>query len=266
MRGRAILFILTVLLIGSSCVTNKKYLYLQTEEELDTEWPTDSVLRVYPQTFEEYLLQPGDVVRVQIESLTPEEYDIFATTGANQQNMAGAGGQGGAMALMGHLIDDEGNVDFPAIGKVGLEGLTIFEAEEKLELLAAEYLENPVLSVRMVNFRFTVLGEVGQQSVITTFNHKVSMVEAIGLAGGLGELADRSEIKVIRQKNGIASIHYINMLEEQTLSSPFYYVQANDIIVVPPLNQRPFRNYFGSNLSIFVSSLSTLLLILNLFR
>ena len=89
-------------------------------------------------------------------------------------------------------------------------------------------------------------------------------MEAIGLAGGLGELADLQNVKVVRQLENVASIHYINLLDEDFITSPFYYVHPNDVIIVPPLKQRPFRNYFGENLALIVSSLSLLLLVVGL--
>ena len=90
------------------------------------------------------------------------------------------------------------------------------------------------------------------------------MSEAIGLAGGFGELADRSTIKVIRQNGTGTDIYYVNLLDEQFLESKYYYVQQNDVIVVPPLKQRTFRQYFISNIGIVTTTISFVVLILTL--
>lgn len=248
-----------------SCVSNKKILYLQEETDLYGPAPKDSVLRSYEIGSYNYLLQHEDVLSIQISTLTPPEYDFFSQGLPQGQQMNVGGMRGGGGAMFGYLIDKNGEIEFPVVGKVKFAGLTIYEAESMVQEMASEYLEEPVVKVRLLNFRFTVIGETRSRGeAINTFNNRLSMMEAIGLAGGLGELADLRNVKIVRQHENIAKVHYVNLLEEQFIESPFYYVHPNDIIVVPPLKQRPFRNYFGENLGLIVSSLSLLILVLNL--
>jgi polysaccharide biosynthesis/export protein len=105
----------------------------------------------------------------------------------------------------------------------------------------------------------------GEKTVISSTT-RLTMMEAIGQAGGLGELADRSRVKVVRQNGDRAEIFYVNLLEEDYLESPYYYVQQNDVIIVPPLKQRTFRQYFTSNLAIVTTTISFVLLIYTLTR
>ncbi len=135
----------------------------------------------------QYKLQHEDAVNVQIKSLTPKEYDFFSLA-LPTNNINVGGNQGGS--LFGYLIDESGNIEFPVVGKVKLGGLTLFEAERKIQKLAEEYLEEPVVRIRLVNYRFTVLGEVTNEKTVNTYNNRISILEAIGLAGGLRELAD----------------------------------------------------------------------------
>jgi len=222
----------------------------------------DSVIRQYNIRQYEYRIQAQDVLSVKVESLTKQEYDIFAYSSSQETNTAAIANDAGA--LFGELVDEEGNINYPVIGKIHVEGLTVFEIQDKIQEIAKEYLEDPVVKVRMLNFRFTVLGEVNREGSITTYNNRVSIMEAIGLSGGLSDLADRSSVKLVRQRGPDIEVQYINLLDENFINSPYYYIHQNDIIIVPPLKQRPFRKYFGENVSLFISSLSMLLLIVNL--
>lgn len=97
-------------------------------------------------------------------------------------------------------------------------------------------------------------------------NTRVTLAEAIALAGGLTDLADRSAIKVIRQKGNQAEVFYMNLLDESVINSDRFYVQQNDLIIVPPLRQRPIRRYWSENLALFVSTLTVILLLINLTK
>lgn len=256
--------ILLLVPIIFSCVSNKKILYLQSEDtDLYGPGSPDTVLRSHDILPFEYKLQHEDVLSIEISSLTPEEYDFFSQGLPQNQTMVSSTMGGGA--LYGYLIDKNGEIEFPVVGKVKFAGLNIYEAEEKVKAIAEEYLEEPVVKVRLLNFRFTVVGEITSRGrTINTYNNRMSMMEAIGMAGGMGELADLQNVKIVRQVENNASVTYVNLLDEKFIESPYYYVHPNDIIVVPPLKQRPFRMYFGQNLALIISSLSLLLLVVGL--
>lgn len=220
----------------------------------------DSVLRTYSTIDFNYKIQPHDALFVRFESATDKQFDFLSSDQANLVNVAQAAN------LASELVDENGEIRFPVIGKVKVSGLTIFEIEQKLQGLADQYLEEVKVRARLVNFRFTVLGEVFREGQATTLNNRVTMTEAIALAGGLGELADRSNIKLLRQNGNNVEVSYIDLLDENFIDSPYFYVHQNDVLIVPALNQRPFRKYFGQNLSLFISSLSLLLLVINLSR
>ncbi len=248
-----------------SCVPNKKSLMLQNQDtDLYGPAPKDTLLRTHDIIPDDYKLQHEDVVSIQISSLTPKEYDFFSQGLPQNQINIGGTRQGGG-ALYGYLIDANGEVEFPVVGKVKLGGFTVYEAEEKIRTIAEEYLEEPVVRVRLLNFRFVVIGEVSGRAVtLNTYNNRMSMMEAIGLAKGLSEMADMSNVKIVRQEENIAKVYYVNLLDEKFIQSPLYYVHPNDVIIVPPLKQKPFRNYFEQNLALILSSLSLLAVVLNL--
>ncbi len=242
----------------SACVPNRKILYLQKDDVNKKNLPKDTVLRTYPLQIREYVIQPLDLLSIRIESLTEEDFDFFSRLYPSTQ------GGGGNQLQNAFLLDNNGEIEFPVVGKIKLAGLTVFQAQDKLQEAFSPYLKNPVARIRLLNFRFTVLGEVGGEKQVVSTNTRVTLMEAIALAGGLSELADRENIKIVRQNGDQAEIFYVNLLEEELLASDYYYIQQNDIIVVPPLRQRPFRRYWGTNISIFVSSVSVILFIMNL--
>ncbi|MEQ9168363.1 MAG: polysaccharide biosynthesis/export family protein [Fulvivirga sp.] len=255
---RILIFSVFFVLLFSSCVPNKKLVYLQKGNELKQSFPKDSVIRIYNLSDYEYRLQPEDILSIRFQTLTEDEYNIFL----NQQ--AGIGANGQNITLGGYLVDREGYIRFPEIGEIKVSGLTIHELEDKLENLARNYVEQPVVKIFLLNYRVTILGEVNGEGTITTNNNRLTIMEAIASAGGLSELADRSKVKIIRQQNGQSSIFYINLLQEELMQRSSFFTHQNDIIIVPPLKQRPFRKYFGPNLGLFVSTVSVLLLAINL--
>lgn len=258
---RFLLFFLGVVVFMSSCISNKKVVFLQKNDVNVKGLKKDTVLRTYALDTFNYRIQPNDIISVKFESLTPKEYDFFSSGNVQQTNIIGSNA-----LLFGEIVDENGEVNFPVIGKVKVMGLTIFAIQDKLQVMANQYLESPVVKVRLLNYRVTVLGEVLKEGSITLANNRTSLLEVIGLVGGLGELADRSNIKLIRQKGNTTEVQYINLLDERFIESPYYYVNQNDILIVPPLKQRPFRKYFGQNLALAVSTLTLLLFAINLSR
>ena len=246
-----------------SCVPNRKVVYLQKDDVNKKDLPKDSVVRRHDMRIKDYVIQPLDLLSIRVESLTEEDYDFFSKLYPQTQ---GGGGNIGGQLLTGFLVDNNGEIEFPVVGKVRMAGMSVFQAQDKLQEVLGPFLRDPVARVRLLNFRFTVLGEVNNESQVVSMNTRVTLMEAIGLAGGLSELADRENVKIVRQHGNESEIFYVNLLEEDLLSSDYYYVQQNDIIVVPPLRQRPFRNYWSQNIALFVSTVSVVLLVINLIN
>jgi len=238
-------------ILMASCVTNKKYVYLQKDDVNVKDLPKDSIVRSYDIQNYEYKIQPEDNISVRFESLTPQEYDIFNRNMMQQQNLT----QGNSI-MIGELVDPRGEITYPVIGNVKVAGLTVFQAQTMLQKLADQYLKSPVVKVRLINFRFTILGEAKNEGTVVLGNNRVNFIEAIGWAGGLTDLADKRNLKLIRHIDGKAQVRYLNVLDENFINSPEYFVHQNDIIIVPALKQRPYQSYFGKNLSLVISTIS----------
>jgi len=253
------------LLIFSACVPARKLVYLQKEDELKKrkEIPRDTVLRTHQLNIVEYKIQPLDLLSIQFETLS-EDNDAFDFL-AKLNPQARVSGNANAAAVSGILVDKEGDIEYPVLGKIKVAGLTLFQARDSLRVVAAKYVADVIVRVRMLNFRFTVLGEVNDEQTVVSTNTRLTMSEAIGLAGGLGELADRTLVKVIRQKGDSTDIYYLNLLQEELIESPHYYVQQNDIIIVPPLKQRTFRRYWVANIGIITATVSFAALMVAIF-
>ncbi|GCC50619.1 polysaccharide export protein [Chryseotalea sanaruensis] len=256
-----ILVLFASLAFLGSCVPNRKYVYLQKNDVNSKVLPKDTVVREYSYEDFAYKIQPEDILSVRFESLTPQQYDFFT----KDIQLAGQSlSQQANPLLIGELVDNEGMVPFPVVGKVKVAGLTIYEAQDTLQKIANQYLQNPIVKVRLINFRITFLGEVNREGTITLSNNRVSLMEAIGLAGGLTDLADKKNIKLIRIRNGQTDVQYIDLLDEDFMQSPNFFINQNDLIIVPALRQRPYRKYVGQNVSLAISALTLVVLTINL--
>ncbi len=260
---KSIFWLVMLVLVLGACVPNRKYVLLQKNDVNKKDLPKDTILRSYNLQLSNYRIQPQDLLSINVETLTPDEFNFIKEL--NPVSGGNVGGNSGAgMALRGYLVDNNGEVSFPVIGNVKFAGLSVFEAEEKLKSVLTNYLRDPIVRIRLLNFRFTFVGELNTQ--VTSFNPRISMVEAIALAGGLPEMAERENIKIIRQRGDQADVLYVNLLDENFVHSPYFYLQQNDIIVVSALKQRPFRVYWTENISIFLSTLSVVLLMITLIQ
>jgi polysaccharide export outer membrane protein len=227
--------------------------------------PKDSIVRSYAIDTFVYKIQPNDIVSVRFESLTPKEFDFFNSAGVQAQMMLG-GGMAGTL-LLGELVDEHGEIPIPMIGKFKIQGLTVFEAQQALHDIGLKFgLKSLIVRVRLLNYRFTLLGEVNKEGTTFFSTNRVSMLEAIGLSGGFGELADRSKVKLIRQIGNRTEVVYLNLLDENFFKSPYYYTYQNDVLIVPALKQRSYRKYFGQNLAVFISTVSVLVLTFSLIK
>jgi len=241
---------LGVLLALASCVPNKKIVYLQdVNEKLDT---------LYPVQPNNYRLQKGDIIGIDVKlaSDNPILQNIFQQA---QNNAAQAGVQGGGdfYYLTGFTLDDSGYVSLPIIGKVLLEGRNIFEANAIIQSTFDQYLSNVYTIVRLGGLRYSVLGEVKRPGKFMVLQNRMTIFEALANAGDLTELAKRDEVTIMRQYPDGTRIHKVNLLDEQVISSPYYYIQPNDVIYIEPLKIRALGT--GANAMQSLQAVATVL-------
>jgi len=232
------------------CVPNKKIVYLQ-----DLNGAMDTL---YPVSLSNYRLQKGDIIGIDVKLATdnPILQNIFQQT---QTAAAQAGVQGGGdfYYLTGFTVDDSGYVSLPIIGKILLEGKNIFQANETVQKTFKEYLSNVYTVVRLGGLRYSVLGEVRRPGKFMVLQNRMTIFEAIANAGDLTEVARRDDISIMRQYPDGTKIHKVNLLDEAIISSPYYYIQPNDVIYVEPLKIRALGT--GANALQSLQAIATLL-------
>lgn len=211
--------IVVTLLILSACVGRKDIAYFQNAKDFETIVDTD--------TFKAKL-KIGDVLTIYVSTLDPtvaQPYNILARTGGEN------GGE-----LLDFLVDNDGNIDYPVLGKIKLAGLTIEEAKQliKSKFSEGQLLKNPVIIIRLLNFRVTVAGEVRTPGVYPVTGERVTILEALGMAGDLTIKGRRDNVLVIRDFNGSKTYTRIDLTSKEVFNSPVYYLTQNDYIYVEP--------------------------------
>ena len=265
-QPRSLILVFTVAGLLASCVPNRKITLLQSTETGDRHELRAN--RLYTRTYEtgisNYLLNPNDLLDIKISTMTPSAFNPF--NDADRSLVPGmVYGQSGTLVQpQGYYIDTDGYLELPILGRLPLAGLTISQAEDSIAVVVKKYLEKPVVRLKLLNFRFSILGEVETESTQYAGDNNLTLLQALSMAGGASEFGDLSKIKIVRQTGDKTYVFYVDLLTEDYLSSPFYYVQPNDVIVVPPLKQRSFLKYMNPNISLLATTVSLIVTVLTL--
>jgi len=211
---------------------------------------------------EEHRVETDDVLDIRVGGANEEaaaRFNIYTAAG-NSAN-AGVSATGGG----GYLVDAKGEIDFPYLGKIKVGGLTKDQVKDKItkEITTKDLLKNALVSVRLVNFRFTVLGEVKTAGTFTVNNEKVTILDALGYAGDMTVYAKRNTVRVIRDSAGSREIGMVNFNEQTVFTSPYYYLHRNDVVYVEPAKNRVKIDDTGRLLGILGSITSIVALILS---
>lgn len=202
------------------------------------------------------ILRKDDLLLITVMGIDEQSTRPFnlPQTGMNQ-NIGGY--TQGAPSPPGYLIDSEGNIDFPVIGKLKISGISRFEAITLIKEKLKPYLNNPTVLIRILNFKVTVLGEVKNPGTFTIPNERITLPEALGIAGDLQITGIRKNITVIRDTDGKKSEYHVNLTTKELFSSPVYYLQQNDVIYVQPNRAKINSSVVNtSNVSLVISIIS----------
>ncbi|MCX6266763.1 MAG: polysaccharide biosynthesis/export family protein [Bacteroidetes bacterium] len=254
----ALVFLFIAVLL-SSCVPQKKIKYLQREQEKDTV----SFFHVNKR-YSDYKIQVNDNLYIRVYALDEKAFMFFNKQSAS--NSYNDFANDASIYLNSYDVNSEGYIDFPVVGKVYVKDLNVFQIREVLQKMIGEYLKETTVVVKTVNFKITMVGEVNRPGQFTIYKDDINVFEAISMAGDLSEFANRSKVALVRQSNGGSQVYYLDLNSDKILSSPYYYLQPNDIIYVSPLGYK--RWGMGSTFpwALVLGSITTTLLIINYIK
>ncbi|HHJ10660.1 MAG TPA: polysaccharide export protein [Bacteroidetes bacterium] len=252
-RTSCILFIFASLIILSvSCVTKKELVYVQPKDRKQ-----DQPEAFHMKIAEVNLIQPGDELYIRVTSF--DETLNFFNVGRDQFYARED------VTLISYTVNEEGYVKLPYIGKVLLLNKTLEEASDILEERLQGYLNQPEVSIKFVNKKVTVLGEVNNPGIYTFYDKRINIFQALGYANDITKFGNREKVLVIREENNIITKNYVNLLDENIFTSYYYIIKPNDIVYVEPLKKRVW-GFTEFPYSLIFSTITTTLLVLNFLR
>lgn len=243
---------LTIFFILSSCASRKKLIYFQDV----TNNSISSTITTYSPRF-----KPDDFLSIVVYGADENSIKPFNLPPANSPNNRGY--SSGAPASQGFLINENGEIDFPVIGVVKIGGLERKQAIELLKEKIKPYINNPIINIQILNFKITVLGEVRNPGSFTIPNERITLLEAIGLAGDLNITGVRNNVIVIREENGQKKEYKIDLRTKEVFNSPVYYLNQNDVVYVEPNQAKSNSSLISAASSVFISTASLLITMIN---
>lgn len=241
-----------LLLTMTSCASKKDFLYLQSTAASTA---TESVSSY------ETTIQPDDVLLLLIASENAEvsapynlkAYSILNTTEA---------GTIGREQMQTYIVDKQGHIDFPLLGMIKVGGLTKAQAIALLKDKLKDHVKDAVINLRILNYKVTVLGEVNKPGAITISSERITLLEALGMAGDLTVYGNRKNLLIVREVDGVKTMNRVDITQSDFLTSPFYYLTQNDVVYVEPNKTRINSSVIGPNVTVGISIVSLIITVI----
>ncbi|HFA51396.1 MAG TPA: hypothetical protein ENJ95_20480 [Bacteroidetes bacterium] len=219
-----ILLLLCCFAFFQSCIPHEKLLNFQDGTE------NGPIKSQYIQEVQKIVIMTDDILAVTVST--------FDTTMARIFNKRISASADGSFIGQGYLVDADGNIEFPVVGKIYLKGMTREEAKDTVRNKLLDYLRNPIVDVRFLNLHVSIFGEVNRPGIFTFPDERFTLLEAITQAGDLTTFADRANIMVIREKEKVRDFGIVDLTSSRAFESPYFYLQQNDAIYIKPLKER----------------------------
>jgi polysaccharide biosynthesis/export protein len=259
MKNLAQILTLSILLVAS-CTSQKKLAYLNN-------LPIPGGEETFTMNIPDYKIQPRDILYITIKAMTPDgSIKDFLSSSISMGSMS-QGDAGGA--LYGYNVNPEGYINLEAVGKIKVSGLTLEETRKEVQELAGKVFINSTVECRLLSFKFTVIGEVKSPGVFNNFNNYLTVLEAIGRAGGVADYGNRNRVLVVRPFDKGTKTYRINLQDKSLITSEAYFLLPNDVVIVEPLRQKIFNMNLPTIafvLSTFTSTITMTLLLINYLK
>lgn len=259
MRIRYHLFIFTILLL-SSCTTQEKLAYLNN-------LPETGGIETFPMEIPDYKIQHRDILYITIKAMTPDGTinDFLSpfsrTTGTYTQSEAG-------QYLYGYDVDNKGNILIPVLGSLQVAGQPLEDARQIIQKTADKHFKNTTVECKLLSFKFTVIGEVRAPGTYINYNNYLTVLEAVGRAGGISDYGRRDNLLVVRPVTGGTKTYSLNLQDKNILSSEAYFLLPNDVVIIEPESKKIFNlnlPAFSFIITTATSLLTSTLLLINYF-
>lgn len=252
----------TLILLGAlllcSCTAYKKVPYLQGSEYTN-------LAKVETPLYDARIM-PKDLLTITVNTSDPQVAIPFNLTVATPLTTNSSKSLNSQTALQQYLVDNNGNVEFPVLGTLHIGGLTKSQAEKLIKEKLKTYIkEDPIVNVRMANYKISVMGEVASPGTFTITNEKVNIMEALAMAGDMTVYGQRDKVKLIREDaQGHRQIVPLNLADADIILSPYYYLQQNDVVYVTPNKTKAKNAGISNSTTIWFSVLGTLVSLVSL--
>ena len=223
-----LIYYLILLLTMFSCKPKENMVYMEKEKNI-------AESKINQAVFYGAHIQSGDVLEIKVTAFDENAVRPFNLYSMNNSTSTGQMiGQTAQLAPQGYLVDNEGFIYFPVLGKLYIKGMTLAQLRADLEKRLLAYLTDPLVSIKQLNFNITVLGEVKNPGQYTNPSDKITVLQALGLAGDMTDYGNRTNVKLIREIDGVSKTFTIDFTNKNITNSPYYYMQQNDVLYIEP--------------------------------
>jgi polysaccharide export outer membrane protein len=240
---------------GYGCQSPKNMVYLKNASERDS-------TIIYQQPEKDYHISINDILFIRILTGNPEVSALYNNTPSTgfSTSLSSEADQ----YINGFTVDSKGKIKLPILGPLTVKGLTLQEAEKRIQDMADHYLVDATVIVRLLNYKVTVLGEVSRPGVYSHYNDRLTILEAIGKAGDITDLGDKRDIMIIRPISEGHITFQIDLTKKDLLTSPAFFLKPNDVVYVKPSKSKSFQINLPT-MSMILSSITTLIVLLQYF-